>query len=69
MKRFATSASSLRSSTSERFSTVTGGSERGEDVSKLGRDVAAADDDHGSRQLGQPHHRVGGVEVHRAQAR
>src|SRR6185295_16188390 len=40
------------------------GSECGKDVSKLGRDVAAANDDHGVRQLGQPHHRVGGVELH-----
>ena len=44
-------------------------SECGEDVSKFGRHVPAADDDHGSGQLGQPHHRVGRVKLHRAQAR
>jgi hypothetical protein len=38
-------------------------------VSKLGRDVPAADDDHRSGKLGQSHHRVGGVKPHSAQAR
>ena len=46
-----------------------GGSEGGEDVGKLGRDVSTADDDHRLWQLRQSHHRVGGVEVHRRQPR
>ena len=38
-------------------------------MSEFGGDVPAADDDHGLWQLGQPHHGVGGLEVHRVQPR
>src|SRR6187401_681103 len=44
-------------------------SECREDMSKLGRDVPTTDDDHGFRQLRKPHHRIGGMELHRAQPR
>src|SRR3954451_4608819 len=43
--------------------------EGGEHVSKLSRYIPTTDNDHGLRKLEEPHHRIGGVELHRAKAR